>query len=49
MLNIAPDASVDSTYVKNTKGGRRVYAGGCTRKPDAPVKGIIKCTLKRYL
>lgn len=50
MLNDAPDAAIEDSYnVKNRKGGRRVFAGGCARRPDAPINGKIKCSLDRYL
>ncbi|XP_026826604.1 hemocytin isoform X2 [Ooceraea biroi] len=44
ILNNAPDTPIESIYVKSTKGGKRIYAGGCTRRPDAPVMGRIKCS-----
>jgi len=49
MLNNAPDIPNKPIYVKNTKSKKRIYAGGCTRTPDAPVNGRIKCSLNRYL
>jgi len=49
MLNNPPDSAVGGFYkVKSSKGGRYVFAGGCTHRPDAPVNGKIKCSL-RYL
>jgi len=50
MLNNPPDSAVGGFYnVKSSKGGRYVFAGGCTRRPGAPVNGKIKCSLDRYL
>lgn len=50
MPNDAPDAMMNNFHsVKSRKGGRRVFAGGCVRTPDAPVNGKIKCSLNRYL
>lgn len=49
MLNDAPDSAIGGSYnVKSSKGGRRVFAGGCTRRPDMPLNGKIKCSLDRY-
>ncbi|XP_071561739.1 hemocytin [Temnothorax nylanderi] len=46
MLDDAPDSAVGGFYnVKSSKGGKRVFAGGCTRRPGAPVNGKIKCSL----
>ncbi|XP_014469310.1 PREDICTED: hemocytin isoform X2 [Dinoponera quadriceps] len=50
MLNDAVDqplANDDFYNVKSRKGGRRVFAGGCTRIPSAPVNGKIVCSMKR--
>ncbi|XP_070162344.1 hemocytin isoform X2 [Polyergus mexicanus] len=45
-LNDAPDAAIEGSYnVKNRKGGKRVFAGGCARRPDTPINGKIKCSL----
>jgi len=50
MLNDAPDIAIENSYnVKNRKGGRRIFAGGCARRPDTPINGKIKCSLNRYL
>lgn len=48
MLNEAPDSAIGSYNVKSSKGGRRVFVGGCTRRPSPPVNGKIKCSLDRY-
>lgn len=46
ILNDAPDSVVGDFYnVKSSKGGRRIFVGGCTRRPTAPVNGKIKCSL----
>jgi len=49
MLKDAPDLAIGGSYNVKSKGGRRVFAGGCTRRPSAPVNGKIKCSLDRYL
>lgn len=50
MLKDAPDSAIGGSYnVKSSKGGRRVFAGGCIRRPSAPVNGKIKCSPDRYL
>ena len=49
MLKDASDLAIGGSYNVKSKGGRRVFAGGCTRRPSAPVNGKIKCSLDRYL
>lgn len=50
MLNDAPDIAIEDSYsVKGRKGGRRIFAGGCARRPNTPINGKIKCSLNRYL
>ncbi|KAL6266408.1 hypothetical protein P5V15_003260 [Pogonomyrmex californicus] len=45
MLNDALDIPIRNAHnVKNTKGGRRVFRGGCTRKPDAPTNVKLECS-----
>lgn len=52
VLNDSPDIINRGSYnVKSTKGGRRVFAGGCISKPNAPNgpnAPKIKCSLARY-
>ncbi|KAL0131073.1 hypothetical protein PUN28_002574 [Cardiocondyla obscurior] len=46
MLNDASGSVIDSFYdVKSSKGGKRVFAGGCTHRPNPPINGKIKCSL----
>lgn len=50
MLNDAPNIAIEDSYnVKTRKGGKRVFAEDCARKPDTPINGKIKCSLNRYL
>lgn len=53
MLDDAPDSMVGGFHkvksTKSTKGGKRVFAGGCTRRPNVPVNGKIQCSLDRYI
>lgn len=50
-LNDMPDSSAVNDFynVKSRKGGRRVFAGGCIRRPNGPVNGKITCSLDRYI